>query len=539
MALSLTIPPQSGAAAHTVETDVQKTGLWLEHLPVLNAFDSLQQVHKALSDINRIPLKAKHRLALLELYRPTLSVITGEFKRQISTAGFPLGRESLTLAQQLRTTQSELASGYMAAVVDLVAGWQRSPTHPSLVLALHRAIRTLSETFVQSACYHADPPQGLWHDLHQLALYSIQCGLFERKAKDSTNRTLAKTSIAHAYKQALLMGCLDAFRQPLYVIINAFHYLDRWANGAKLVKAQEYRASRCLFYIDPRHDRPFMAAIDTDSLGKNIIQLNARKLEKQLHYHWLNLKSSVKPSLDGLDPKFFDEDAEFVLKSMAMAWSGRRKRRFSRKSDTDQAVCDICVGVAAVNHYVNGEQPFVYSRPMRSRDSTYTAGTFGQQKNARTTQTYIYGECIIEDQSAGGLQLSFPDSSALKLQVDSLCGIRQPGKQDWLIGVVCWMRYDDREVLHCGIRLLAPNAQPAMIKPVSIDDSDESPFVPCLVLPAAPPQTTPTLITPAGNYSVNENLQLDTGKELIRIRTNRQLENHRRFDWFDFAELEL
>ena len=174
MSLVLTIPEQSRDKQKQVETDISQTEHWLQRLPVLNASGSLQQIHQALFELNRIPLKVKQRLSLLELYRQPIQTIAEELEQRFIMASFPLSPELKAQARQLRNAHFELSYGYKAIIMDLTHGWRPNSSHPNLALSLHRAVRALSETYAKSAYYHAEPPPGVWLEIHQLRSVSAQ-----------------------------------------------------------------------------------------------------------------------------------------------------------------------------------------------------------------------------------------------------------------------------------------------------------------------------------------------------------------------------
>jgi len=149
-----------------------------------------------------------------------------------------------------------MAYGYKLLAFNSTAVTKLDPAQKSIVtVAIHRAIRYLTELLFRSYELYGPPPEGTWYEIHQLYRYAELLGITEVPLDDGLNDTLPHVSINHAYKQALLLDFSDPYHQPARLLARIYRYLDRWAGHAQLSPGVAALKSHCQFLINLDHDR--------------------------------------------------------------------------------------------------------------------------------------------------------------------------------------------------------------------------------------------------------------------------------------------
>ena len=386
MSIVLSIPQQTDSNDIAVETSLSQTGRWIDQLPLLDITASLHQVHNALFELNRIKLKAQTRIKLLDLYRNPLAVVSSEVNKRLHNASLPFNGEIHSLAERTRDTYMELAYGYKASIMDLSKRWHVGAQAADLALAIHRTIRYLTESLHKSVVYYAPYPSGIWQEIHQLNLFAGSIRVRKLMVEDRLNTSLRRNTISHIYKQALLFGLVDSYRQSLPIMLKSQVYLDRWASRAVISRLTKPISTRCQFLIDTESDCPVVTD-ETDVKSENptkYLLLDTKELTRLLHYQWLNIRQGNQPSHDGLERGFFDDAGEEFLQKMAIGWSTIQKRQYSRTEI--RLPYKLAVGIDAANYFLNDRQHFKPNSVGNKSSNTITMVGTGSYPEPRHVQ---------------------------------------------------------------------------------------------------------------------------------------------------------
>lgn len=540
MSIVLSIPEQQNGDNIAVETRFSQTGRWIDRLPLLNIEESLSQIQNALFELNRIKLKAQTRIKLLDLYRYSLAVISGEVNKRLQNTSLPFNSEIRSLAERVRDTHIELSYGYKASIMDLSKSWHVGGQTADLALAIHRSIRYLTESLHKSAVYYAPYPKGMWQEIHQLNLFAGSVRVRKLKVEDPLNTTQPKNTISHIYKQALLLGLLDNYRHTLPIMLKTQIFLDRWASLAVLSRLTKPATTRCQFLVDTESDRPLLTynpEVESDNPVKYLL-FDTRELTRLIHYQWLNLRQGNQPPLDGLAKGFFDDGSEEFLHKLAMAWSAIPKRKYSRTAN--RTPYKLAVGLEAANYFLNGRQAFKHSSAGHKSSHSITVVGINRLPTPKREQVdYNHQTWELIDHGPSGFGFKSTGDEKTQVRIGDLV-ISAPllGKDKWIVGIVRWLKSTSVIDLTIGVQQLAPGAQSVAVKSVSIHNQEEDEFKLSVLLDKSDTLNRPaTLVTPAGTYSADRNLFMDNGEMLYMIRTSKLVESSSQFDWFEFVEL--
>ncbi len=534
MSVMLSVPNLSARNSAEVELQPPKVKQWLEGLPVLNAAETSRKLFSALSVHNRVEFDNAIRVQLLELFRIPVIQITRELSKQYIGLPLPLSEKHKTIAEQNRQFHMEMANGYKRIVLDMAG----KPGHPKdHALAIQRSIRYLTGALIASYQTYSPCPIDAWKEIHALYTHAEKLGLVQAEVDDPLNKAVEKSSVSHAYLQALLLGFSDPYHLPPRMIDRIHHYLDRWAPLAQLTEVTPPYHPTCQFLIDRESDRAgFAYAVDTvlkQSHGCRL--LNTVELARQVHSQLTSLMNGEMPPTEGLYENFFQESGQDLLKRLISAWGINPQRSFRRSPPTRHQV-QMAIGLDAINYWINGGQKFIVSStfvgpiPQRTQIGSEVHKPANKQIPGQEYSTWD-----VDDESAGGLSLSKSGQIHIHVHVGDLIITRTPGEGNhWSVGVIRWVRSSGSSNVEIGIQNLAPNADPVVIKTIG-EDNKESDFLPALLLPEIKPlKQSQTLITHRGVFRPKTEIYMDNSYRLYKIAPTALVEASHSFEQFRF-----
>ena len=543
MVLPLSVPQISARDVAGIELDPSKVSQWLQSLPLLNVADTSRKLFSTLSTHNRVAFDDAQRLKLLELFRPLVRHISLELTKQCIGLPLPLAEKHKSIAEQNRQFQLEMANGYKRLALNATArndGMVGGAIQPTLALVVQRAIRHLTEVLAVSFQTYSPYPAQMWREIHALYTHAVNLRLASVEVDDPLNPAVPKSSVDHAYKQALLLDFSDPYTLPPRMIDRVHDYLDRWAPLAQLTAATATYEPTCQFLIDPENDQAgavYTAYASPDNPQRYRL-LKTVELARQVYTQLTLLKGGQMPATDGLKEDFFVESGRELLRRVLNAWGVNPQRSFRRSPRTGYQV-EMAIGLEAINYWMNGGRKFVVSStfvgPMPQRPQT-GAG------DARSADARLpprdFSTWDIEDESAGGLSLSKRGDINVHIQVGDLIITRTPGQGNpWSVGVIRWVRSPGSSDVEIGIQRLAPNADPVVIKTVG-EDGKESDFLPALLLPEIKPLKQPqSLVTHRGVCKPDSLIYMDNGYRLYKIEPVKLIEAGHSFEQFRFEIL--
>lgn len=544
MALNLSVPDLSARAAGE-ELQPEKVRQWLDGLPLLNVADTGRKLFSALSLLNRVEFDDPSRLQLLELYRAPVRQISLECLKQYIGLPLPLAEKHTAIAEQNRQFQMELAHGYKRIVLNAMqAGQALAPNgeRVNLAVVIQRAIRHLTGVLAVAYETYSPYPPGVWLEIHTLYRRAEELGLAQTEVEDPLNQAVTRSSVNHAYQQALLLDVCDPYHLPARMIDKIHHYLDRFAPLAHLTSAVTAYQPVCQFLIDRESDRAGVVYTGgaTPERSERYRLLNTVELARRVHTQLTLLQNGETPPAEGLRENFFREAGQDLLRRLVQSWGVNPKRSFRRNERRGYQV-EIAIGLDAMNYWLNGGRKFVVSSnfvgplPLHGQ---FSANEFGANeiKHAETKIAPVeLSAWNVEDESAGGLALSKSDDIRMRVRVADLLILRAPGEgNSWEIGVIRWVKSASSSHIEIGVQRLAPGAEPVVIKAVTAN-GQESDFLPALLLPEIKPlKQAQTLITHRSAFKPKDRVYMDNGCRLYTLRPTKLVESSSSFEQFQF-----
>jgi len=541
MHLRLSLPPRADTPDTNIEIRPAEMERWLESLPLLNVVESMQLLTRQLMGLNRMALDDKLRLRLLESLRSPIQHVSRALQKTYIGLPLPLTDKARQTVIQVRQLHNEMAFGYKLIAFNSTAIPKLDPAQTSVVgIAIHRAIRYLTELLFRSYELYGPPPEGTWYEIHQLYRYAEVLGITDAPLADKLNDALPQVSINHAYKQALLLDFSDPYHLPAFLLAKIYRYLDRWAGIAQLSPGVAALKSHCQFLINLDHDRAGAVNTETSAITTEVRYrlLNTTELARVVHQQLMVLQDGQQPDPEGLEKNFFTNLGHDMLLRLISAWGVNPKRVFTRSPRSNRR-SQVAIGIDAINFHLNGER-FIPSTSEVGPQPRRTAIGSGSGTANRVNQPDTFPASVLwelTDESAGGYALAKSGTLTETVRVGDLLANRpDSGDGGWEIGIVRWVRTSGADNIEIGVQRLSPGAAAVAIMP--LDDSQERYYL-ALALPEVHAMKQPaTLLTPRGFFKPGRVLYLDNSYRTRQIKAVKLVELSGSFERFQYEIIE-
>ena len=541
MHLRLSLPPREDTPDSNIEIRPVEMERWLDGLPLLNVIESMQLLTRQLMGLNRMALDDKLRLRLLESLRSPIQHVSRALQKTYIGLPLPLTDKARQTVIQVRQLHNEMAFGYKLIAFNSTAIPKLDPTQTSVVgIAIHRAIRYLTELLFRSYELYGPPPEGTWYEIHQLYRYAEVLGITDAPLADKLNDALPQVSINHAYKQALLLDFSDPYHLPAFLLAKIYRYLDRWAGIAQLSPGVAALKSHCQFLINLDHDRAGAVNTETSAITTEVRYrlLNTTELARVVHQQLMVLQAGQQPDPEGLEKNFFTNLGHDMLLRLISAWGVNPKRVFTRSPRSNRR-SQVAIGIDAINFHLNGER-FIPSTSEVGPQPRRTAIGSGSGTANRVNQPDTFPASVLwelTDESAGGYALAKSGTLTETVRVGDLLANRpDSGDGGWEIGIVRWVRTSGADNIEIGVQRLSPGAAAVAIMP--LDDSQERYYL-ALALPEVHAMKQPaTLLTPRGFFKPGRILYLDNSYRTRQIKAVKLVELSGSFERFQYEIIE-
>ncbi|MBI1285227.1 MAG: hypothetical protein GC183_12975 [Thiobacillus sp.] len=451
-----------------VETRPKATAAWLERLPFASPVDVARQLVEALVALNRHPLDANERYALLALYRPVAVKTALSLEALLAESGVPPHAQQRQIGMLLRELLSELGIGYKHVVLAgrNAAGHGLPPRRFAEAAAwLIASLRDVQIAFYMT--YHP-LPAGMWREMHQVYLLAHATGAADKAVGEVLPASLA-------YRQALLLALADPPQMSRDELAHTRLYLHKLGTLAALRPATGSNAQT-----------GFVVATDSDSgPGQPALQqegelwLDTDALCRQLRDIALRLRTGDSPNSIGL-PQGMQSGLSLSLgKRLLKLWRTGAQRAFKRYPAT-RGTMQVVAGVSCIHRLLGGEQP--------AEDSTADPDDSLPIHDVRPLHASPIAVCTshwtVSNDSASGLALQGAPDEPLNLKVGDALALRSDEAAGWSLAVIRWIRMRDERQVELGVERLSPEMQPVWVRPLRGHRSGNA--EPALFIPGLP-----------------------------------------------------
>ncbi len=494
---------------------------WFANLPLANTGESLKELYKTLYQVNRLHIAYKDRLYFLEKIRIPIKDLTVTLQKHYTNKDLPLGHKDYQIANLNRELQVELAIGYKHIVLALYSGsiFSKFTRNKLLTMVIHRTIRHLTLALLTSFQIYTTAPKGIWKDVHQLYLLAEKQGIEDKYIADQICTSDIKSSTTSTlYKQIVLLSIADPYRLAQHYIIQLYLLLEHWSQYCTLapVASQSDRLLINLYIDSPPHyqtlnkqNKQALYHLDfsqltleylLDDLKKRskTIQLDTTTL-KQIYSHWLNkpkrdhqrhareyepLKVAIGMNAvhyflnDHKHPEWDDQQPDENAHPFNLIQTGNPDEMESNEIEyvftPDSSIA--AATTQRIDKNIQGSQwdkVYVqdsFSAAQKKQQQTKTK-TVEKKIDTPTTDNTPYNanSWQLLNESVGGYCLLWEEKSAIEAKIGELIAISHNNqsserKEQWLIGIIRWMKSSADKSLQVGIQIIAPHAKAITIQ---------------------------------------------------------------------------
>ncbi len=521
MALSLSVPVATRPLPKEVEINPKKARIWIESLPLTKTIESARTVIQTIEALNLAKVPGEERVALVDIYRPVVTVLLDELQAIYAYSSLPLPAkqaEAFELSAQLIT---HCGYAYKMLLLEKSSKMILFNAKKSLPAPLFWSMYYLRAQMLQSYKVYYPVPNGVWQEMHLLLQYAEEQGLAAEIVDPEQGAT-----IGDIYADALMISLADPYRL-MYREVDKTQEILKQNRG--LVDMRTNADG-----LNPQ--RLFVVALDSDQPPKVLIQGGrppagqvlrlvdpgrlVEKMQQRLKAQTAGANASAKSRAT--------HDLTDLMGRLIRLWGDPPKRQF-RRNPTDSAVA-LCSGIKAICYFTelaSQEDPEADARAIRE------GGTIPLLRIPQDPMSQMIGveEWHVLNQSANGLRMHRESGGNVSVTVGEIVGVRFVGGRTWNVGVVRWLTMLEGNALEFGVELVAPAAESITIEP-TIGGGRASPAL--RLLSVVPDAESDTLVTTPETFADLREFELKDHRDAQTVRATTLMERTSRFDMFQY-----
>jgi cyclic-di-GMP-binding protein len=514
--LAFSLPQADPAVQDTVETRPKTLAAWLDRLPYASPPDAAQQLVAALYALNRHPLGADERHALLTLYRPVIVRVAASLETLLAESGVPPYAQQRQIGTLLRDLQSERSLGYKHLLMALTDQRFGRPNLRRLAEFTAQATVALRDMQTASFLTYTPPPAGLWQELHQLHAYAQVMNVAELP-------TDGVPTVSLSYRQALLIALADPPHLSPVELAHTRLYLDRFAALAVLTTGPV--ADHLGFPVSTEGDTPptHVAA----GRGPGGLWLDTDTLCRHVHETAVRLRKGETPEQLDLPPGIHTLSLT-LCKRLLKEWGSTAQRTYKRYPTAPDSTMQIVAGVSAIHRLLEQVPCADQAEPDESLPIHDVQGMFASPTVVNATVWSVTND------SAAGVALTGAPDAPLNLKVGDPLALLADTAVGWALGAIRWILMRDARRVELGVERLSPQIQPVWVRPLR-GHRKASPE-PALFLPGlAALKQTDRLLLPRHLYESGMDAEVLHAPRHYTLSFGRLLEHTPGFDLIDFS----
>lgn len=454
--------PRGSGAPGTFAAEPRKVKAWVAALPRANAQASEQELARALDSLLAQKLDGAQRLGALEELRTAVLETVTLLERQFAANPLPLPPDKARAAAVAENFHLLLAHGYRKAAAETCAPAGTVPFLRSggVVQALERAAWHYSRALVLAWRVYRAPGAGAWQGLHRVHRFALSLKL-DRKSVD--DRAAGGSLDVHTvYMQTLLMASVNPYafgqgeQDTLWPITRGY-------------------VSRCGL---AERAPDGLAPVVPDDADRG----PGPGANDETHSFWLDLRAFAE-DIERALARVRDGQSELVPAAGHGVRVGNdlllRLRRVFGQIAARGLVrlpaghrLDTVLGLSGLHYFLAGQRDFdTFMRQSAQGTVHVIAGAAWTQGGAGMTKVARFTGKVL-DQSLGGYRMTWENAEQVRARVGELVGLsfgEDGEEQDWMVGVMRWLRYEDDGGLSAGVELLSRRGSAVALRVISAD----------------------------------------------------------------------
>ncbi len=269
--LKLTFPSYQSGQEFITETEPKAIQKWLDRLAFVETSQTLNELTRVVSTLNRCEQKASDREKNMEILNQGYLTLSRHMREQHDRHKAFIDKGQYKALHKLST---EMAFGYKRLIDDLTQ--QKFLLRKQrLACAINYAQHYLGLMLIEQYQLYEPIPSYIWRELHSLYEYSEKSGLSETKLFKQEPIALEPCiSIRDSYARNCLMSVIDPYHIEDNQHWHLFKYLAHWSSLAEITKdLRKYSNTRCFIVDLADSDKPHIANEDSEYDDEHQVRL--------------------------------------------------------------------------------------------------------------------------------------------------------------------------------------------------------------------------------------------------------------------------
>lgn len=454
--------PRGSGAPGNFAAEPRKVKAWVAALPRANAQATEQELARALDSLLAQKLDGTQRLGALEELRGAVLETVTLLERQFTSSPLPLPPDKARAAAVAETFHLLLAHDYRKAATEICgpAGSVPFLRGGGVVQALERSAWHYSRALALAWRVYRAPGAGAWQGLHRVHRFAVMLKLDRKAVEDRAAG--GNIDIHTIYLQTLLMAAVNPYafgqgeQDTLWPITRGY-------------------VARCGLSEQPPEPSAPVVPDDAD-------RGPGPGAGDESHSLWLDLRAFADDIERALG-RVRDGQSELVPSAGLGVRVGndlllRLRRAFGQIAARGLVrlpaghTLDTVLGLSGLHYFLAGQRDFdTFMRQSAQGTVHVIAGAAWTQGGAGMTKVARFTGKVL-DQSLGGYRMTWDNAELVRARVGELVGLSfgdDGEEQDWMVGVMRWLRYEDNGGLSAGVELLSRRGSAVALRVVSAD----------------------------------------------------------------------
>lgn len=509
--LTLPLDPTDDRASPAFK-NAADCAIWLNQFQLTNLQLAHSKLLIQLNELNRFPMRATERLAILEMLRETVTHVQGDYAKKLIAKPLLLSDAEYIIFIAIVHLWQAMVTGYQRCLQDYISGDKQLAQQGALLC--HRCLLYSGLEIFEHLRTGYEFNPGLWHQLHNLYAFAEDRALHQIAIPDPLNVVQPQTSCCNIYVKTLL-AC-DA--HPAELSRSQLRLLDGWLAtwSAEIHLERHYTLSAgdaLPLALDLNSTQGLQSATQLQD-NEHIRYLALVPLSKLLRVKIILLEQGADTEKVGLGKLSHPEECVELLNFLHKCWceshaeSVRTLRKVAKRAQ-------LCCLPEQIHAQLAGK-PFAQPHKMITAATREVAETFGNVSNkvAKEYQCNTLENWLLETDSLLGAQLLRESLEGGRLGHNQLIALRSGEAQRFVLAAITWLKVTRTGTLQLGARYLPGTPEPLHVRPFGLNQENER-YEPAFLLPAVTELNIPSsLILPRQWFQPKRVVEILTVKGL-------------------------
>lgn len=560
----LVLPPREKPSKGGFPTSPRKVRRWLQGLGTQDPQAAARELQEGLRALNRLDLRPRRRLQLVELARPSARELLDRLAARVRAVPLPLPERTRAVFELALVLLHEIALAYCIALADQTEGGRRRGRRRT-ALAAERALAARGEIMLRSAEVYAPLGDAFWEVTNAVYARAEAGGAGDIRVNDGelVRGGRQRQSAAEMYQRLLLFALAQPQSLRRGEAGRVYGALETWVARTRFghsVPGDEQGRQDTVFGVDLARDAPPVPwKLLRGREAPSVRAFDLRRLVAAIEALQERADGGAGTAAEGID--------RATLTRLADEWGQRRLRRSRRVRQHEQATIEVEVGLPAVRACLAAEERPGRETPWGGSGARAALQTIERDRRHDMPQAssgYPHARAAaepsrpaagaqggasawrLEDISPTGFRLQWQGEGSSRVVVGELVALRLSGTTaaaaKWRVGVVRWMQFLDGDHFDIGVHGLSKNAAAAAARREPANrhhkrrrDAAER-AEPALLLPGARALGRPvTVVLAAQVFRQGEVVELDVRGRTLRVQLGARHEGTGSIEQFEMV----